>query len=829
MTISATNNFILFTLALATAIPCSHHAVHSFSPPSSFPPLPSAQISRSSLPTPSCHRQRTQSSHSMSNDDSLINSLLGNGSAAVDRDPYSQYSHQIAIPLQDASELHSALHAIQTSLVRDCPRLIRACVMPALLRMPLLYVDGSSLQGSSGFVGGGGSSSVDTILEQVVHNAIREVVYGDTDTNQSSSSESASSAAPMIKMAEPILLPFRGLELQGDGNSVLYVVGNDVNVKCEKKSKKRIDAYYDEEDEDEVYIVDDWADATTSTKAKGPSGSEILEKLVYKIQHELESKYGLRTCWPLDEPQGEEIEYDDPMIAAVKQRQRKWRPRVPFVRLPPDFYQSLQYDTDKRNSADDDDDENAPSRIDMGFDGISPLFWYEAWGGEDILSPPGVRMQSVAIYRRMVPSGGESETSFYVPTSSGGSSKRWSGDVSSAIGDNELTGNSMELPVGDANIMARERREKAKAMERLGEAESRAEREWEEGKARWLEEMDDQTLSSDEDSLTQFNVGIETGSVTVVGDAAYSALESESSVNSSPERIEDLKAEDRQLQSDSTFSYQPQPQPAATKPRRELPNFEDNPVFQRLWRGQSQVTAQGQNTALTLDGTPPTIDEPLPPFPSDAHLVGAWRVVSSPLGTDNAAFADTESKSSDNFILRVDGQVMGGPILDAQYQHKAAGGGWKMFQAIRKSVSSESSDQSSSTNTPVTQTRLRIRLLVPPEKERALIMEGEVTRLLMPGTAEASSSAQDGWIMSSGGLLDGMLQNIEDVQSRSETKSGEGLLYCSGEAWMEDADGGTNRRKVGPFALMKLKTVDRKNLIYTVDVSRSPRSDCENE
>ena len=51
--------------------------------------------------------------------------------------------------------------------------------MPALLRMPLLYVDGNS--SGSGLVGGGGGSSsrVDAILEQVVHAAIREVVYGE--------------------------------------------------------------------------------------------------------------------------------------------------------------------------------------------------------------------------------------------------------------------------------------------------------------------------------------------------------------------------------------------------------------------------------------------------------------------------------------------------------------------------------------------------------------------------------------------------------------------------------------------------------------------------
>jgi hypothetical protein len=812
---------MIFTVALAAVIVYSHH-VSSFSLSTSFPPLPSAQLSRPLLQK-SCRRHRARSFHDVSSrlhsnskniDDSFVDSLLGGGES-IDQDPYSQYSHQIAIPLNDASELHSALHAIQTSLVRDCPRLIRGCVMPALLRMPLLYVDGNSVKNGR-ILGGGSNNGVDAILEHVVHNAIREVVYGDDVKDRSSSFKLPSPGVPMIEMAKPILLPFRGLELQGDDNSVLYVVGNDVNVKTEMKPQKRIDAYYNDEDEEEVYTVDDWSDAT-ETKTKGPSGSEILENLVYKIQSELEGKYGFRTRWPLDEPQGDEVEYDndDPIIAAVKQRQRKWRPRVPFVRLPPDFYKNLQHDSDEKSSADGNTDDEAPSRIDMGFDGISPLFWYEAWGGEDILSPPGVRMQSVAIYRRMVPGGGESETSFYVPSSS-----------SSSDTDKKI-GNSLELPVGDSKIMARERREKAKAMERLGDVESRAEREWEEGKARWMEERNnDQSLSGKKYSSPddeQLNGGIDKGAVTVVGDAAYSTIESAIGVHSIPERVEDdVQTETGHIQSDFTFSTLPQP--SVTKPRRELPNFEDNPIFQRLWKGQSQVTHQGQNTALTLDGTPPSIDEPLPPYPSDAHFVGPWRVLSSPLGIDKAVFADAESKSSDNFILRVDGQVMGGPILDAQYQHKAAGGEWKMFRAIRKSGAS-----SSSIAPPETQTRLRIRLLVPPEKDRALVMEGEVTRLIMPGTVEDVSSSDQEWTMASGGVLDGMLQSIEDMQPQAETKNGEGLLYCSGEVWMEDAEGGTKRKKVGTFALMKLKSVDRKNLIYTVDVSRSLRGDSDNE
>ncbi len=121
-------------------------------------------------------RERVRSCHSSilyssgGENDSLIKSLLGNAAADY-QDPYSRFTHQIAIPLQDATELNLVLHAIQTSLVRDCPRLIRG-VMPALLRMPLLYVDGRALQNVN--LGGGGNGSVGTILEQVVYKAIRE-------------------------------------------------------------------------------------------------------------------------------------------------------------------------------------------------------------------------------------------------------------------------------------------------------------------------------------------------------------------------------------------------------------------------------------------------------------------------------------------------------------------------------------------------------------------------------------------------------------------------------------------------------------------------------
>ena len=46
---------------------------------------------------------------------------------------------------------------------------------------------------------------------------------------------------------------------------------------------------------------------------------------------------------------------------------------------------------------------------------------------------------------------------------------------------------------------------------------------------------------------------------------------------------------------------------------------------------------------------------------------------------------------------------------------------------------------------------------------------------------------------------------------------------------MEDVEGGANRRKVGPFALMKLTAVKRESLIYTVDTRPIAREDDDDD
>ena len=237
----------------------------------------------------------------------------------MSNDPYSRFQrHTQIVPLHIS------------------PSSIRPFMSYKYLYSRLSEIDCSLENGN--LIGGGGSGSVDAILEEVVHKAIREVVFGD----EKGLSSVATSSSGMIEMAEPIPLPFEGLELQGEDNSALYAVGNNVNDETDSmKKKNQINDDEDEED-DGVFVVDDWSTATMIETAvietSGPSGWEMLEKLVHSIQNELESKYGLKTCWPLDKPQGEEIDYDDPMVAAIKQKQRKWRPRVPFVRLPSDSY-----------------------------------------------------------------------------------------------------------------------------------------------------------------------------------------------------------------------------------------------------------------------------------------------------------------------------------------------------------------------------------------------------------------------------------------------------------------------------------------------------------
>eukprot|EP00957_Ditylum_brightwellii_P120256 9175440-Ditylum_brightwellii.AAC.1 len=110
--------------------------------------------------------------------------------------------------------------------------------------------------------------------------------------------------------------------------------------------------------------------------------------------------------------------------------EKKWRPRVPFMRLPSNFEESLPI-PDSTSSSDNNDNISIPLSLrtyqdnegntkyirtpEEGGNGISPLFWYN-WINDDLTPLEGTRLRSIGIYSRTGPSSGITENSFYYPS-----------------------------------------------------------------------------------------------------------------------------------------------------------------------------------------------------------------------------------------------------------------------------------------------------------------------------------------------------------------------------------------------------------------------------
>uniref|UniRef100_A0A6V2EWG9 Uncharacterized protein n=2 Tax=Ditylum brightwellii TaxID=49249 RepID=A0A6V2EWG9_9STRA len=131
------------------------------------------------------------------------------------------------------------------------------------------------------------------------------------------------------------------------------------------------------------------------------------------------------------------------------------------------------------------------------------------------------------------------------------------------------------------------------------------------------------------------------------------------------------------------------------------------------------------------------------------------------------------------------------------------------------------------------QVRLRIKLIVPPDRTKVVVMEGEVTRgmmMMMGGSSEDDENDTSSLFASSTFGI----PEVENVRKASLQKNkDEDLLHCGGEVWVEDyfesetqqmvASGGggvKRRKKLGMFSLMKLKMPNRDTLKYTVPIPR---------
>lgn len=87
---------------------------------------------------------------------------------------------------------------------------------------------------------------------------------------------------------------------------------------------------------------------------------------------------------------------------------------------------------------------------------------------------------------------------------------------------------------------------------------------------------------------------------------------------------------------------------------------------------------------------------------------------------------------------------------------------------------------------------LRIRLVIPPGKDRILVMQGTI-QLVSPKSDIQLAPSTFG------------IPALEARKARAEVEL-EDVIYCNGDVWVEDAITKDNRVEVGTFSLMKINT-----------------------
>jgi len=184
-----------------------------------------------------------------------------------------------------------------------------------------------------------------------------------------------------------------------------------------------------------------------------------------------------------------------------------------------------------------------------------------------------------------------------------------------------------------------------------------------------------------------------------------------------------------------------------------------------------------------------TIDDD-PPFPSEEALMGFWKVCYSPFN-DPLDIPSKEEFKCDNFCLRADKQIAGGPVLLPKQKQKAGGGSWQMLSDDKE--------------------ELEIRLFLPRRKEFTMVWKGEVTKGILGKETERAINFRD---------------NLENTYRRttpnnnqegSTKKEAEIIIKCEGEVWMEDTATGKDREVLGPFLLTKSASLgDPDDFVYFI-------------
>jgi hypothetical protein len=742
-------------------------------------------------------------------------------------------THLIAIPLQANDDLNIELESVQRAVLYNCPLLIDACIVPALTRLPLLYVDTSSTSRlptatsdsdsdltllPSPFAS---SPSVSKVTEQL-HNITQQVIQEYIGSSGSTMHSDNASHEP-----QPLMMQFQGLEVDGNGNEVLYCVGKH---------------------------QDDCDDGT---------GTQILSSLVVTLQQRIESELGYTCLLPPDKPQSmgrdkEEAIGNGNSNASLLQGQ-SWRPRIPFMRLPSDFEANLPPLVENE-----DDDEQQKGGLggfmgafedyrspEEGGNGISPILWYK-WWNDEFTKGDGVRLRQVGIYQKT-----QSKNNHK-------SSSSDDGDLGLDEQNFYIPNLTIDLPSpGEGQEALRRYEEEQRAY-----MQSRYENNDDEDSSPTLGSKPTSTIpilstsnnkwSNDGDALSSEDEGAKDDNMTVEEKTELFNQEMDQddvedglavpSTERSVRNIRNQRAKAKEALNEPSLLWTPDTPSLISSSTdiggsssstststsndfealgQEVDTRSDEAKAKKPWPKEPLIAKfqriQGLQAASASRDAPmqPRKKPKLPPYPSDDHFQGVWRVIASPnsggganTGNDNE---DSQSSSSSNMILRVDGSVAGGPILDLDTNQKAAGGSWRMYQA--EYVGDDEDDAEAYGNK--IKTRLQVRLLIPPSKTEELCLDGEVTRLMMPhyssqGTASAGGSSFGNLNLSSA-LED---KNGAIIDNGNNENQEEALLHCGGEAWIQNIETGERTKLKQPFALMKLPTPESSQLHYSVPVPR---------
>lgn len=479
-------------------------------------------------------------------------------------------------------------------------------------------------------------------------------------------------------------------------------------------------------------------------------GTELMTKVLMDIKTKVEER-GWSVALPSDNPQGGSNVKDGEELS--------WRPRVPFMRLQSDFEKKL-----KPLEKDGEGNEPLFRMPEEGGDGISPILWYK-WWDDEFTEDEGTRLRKISVYKRTgvwtSSKDGQTEKDFMYPTV------------------------SVDLPVGNKFLTNIEEEDQKYVDERLDEQLGREGAQMEKEMSEEIEKLKQkyETLLASSENKAVYTPPKDPAVKEPIEKKIESIVESSIS-NMATTNYSTISTDgDSDLNTTSIVEELP------VQKAKEI-DFDNDEGIQRIRNMLKKSKTRGSLS------NPGRVKEPLvelPPYPSDEYFVGVWRLISLPnkeADSDLLGSINNDSMNSgatDNLILRVDNGVAGGPILSGG--QKAAGGEWKMFQARWAGESDEFED--------VVQTRLRISLVIPPEKKEVLMMEGKVTRVMMPGSNSFSQN------LPPVSFLDVASDSNRNIVDQPSSSSPDRLLYVEGEVWVQSIDGIGSRRKLGRFSAIK--------------------------